>query len=94
MEQEGLHKFKKELLDVRLDGGENSAQGTADAKCAPSCPISTTPHVLLLLDLDSLCCKQVQRTPCMESFSLACDVKLPVILSIMGPWQQSARRVR
>ena len=34
MEQEGLHKFKKELLEVRLDGGENSAPGTADAKCA------------------------------------------------------------
>lgn len=34
VEQDGLHKFKKELLDVRLDGGENSAQGTADARCS------------------------------------------------------------
>lgn len=46
VEQEGLHKFKKELLDVRLDGGENSAQGTADAKYAPTPPV-IIPHVLL-----------------------------------------------
>ncbi len=38
VEQDGLHKFKKELLDVRLDGGETSAQGTADAKRVPSPP--------------------------------------------------------
>ncbi len=48
MEQDGLHKFKKELLDVRLDGGENSAQGTADARCSippvlPSCMRSLQP---------------------------------------------------
>ena len=36
MEQDGLHKFKKELLDVRLDGGETSAQGTADVKYTPT----------------------------------------------------------
>ena len=51
VEQEGLHKFKKELLDVRLDGAENSAQGTADAKCdllPPNANASRCYHCCLL----------------------------------------------
>lgn len=49
VEQEGLHKFKKELLDVRLDGGENSAQGTADAKCDLSPLTCIAAHAALAL---------------------------------------------
>ena len=40
MEQEGLTKFKKELLTVRLDN-ETSAGGTADARW-PDPPTSLT----------------------------------------------------
>ncbi len=86
MEQEGLHKFKKELLDVRLDGGENSAQGTADAKYGPVSP-NRKASCCSCWYFQGISVAQSHRTPGMNgSCRPSVLIRQTFVRKTIGPW--------